>query len=154
MTWLWIPVTIAAALLQNIRTALQKHLKGRLSTNAATYTRYVFGFPLAILYLAALNAGFGRAPPAFNGAGLDGAVRRHRAALRLVERLADRPLPWPRARAVRAGFKNWCVASLPCFAGRRTIYRHARRGSPSWLMCADACCGASARRAFAARGFP
>lgn len=66
MTWLWIPITIAAALLQNIRTALQKHLKGRLSTNAATYTRYVFGFPLAILYLAALNLGFGEALPAFN----------------------------------------------------------------------------------------
>ena len=66
MTWLWIPITIAAALLQNIRTALQKHLKGRLSTNAATYTRYVFGFPLAILYLVALTAGFGLALPAFN----------------------------------------------------------------------------------------
>ncbi|MGH7003655.1 MAG: hypothetical protein ACREIP_06880 [Alphaproteobacteria bacterium] len=66
MTWLWIPITIAAALLQNIRTALQKHLKGRLSTNAATYTRYVFGFPLAILYLVVLTAGFGLALPAFN----------------------------------------------------------------------------------------
>ena len=66
MTWLWIPITIAAALLQNIRTALQKHLRGRLSTNAATYTRYVFGFPLAILYLVALNLGFGEALPAFN----------------------------------------------------------------------------------------
>jgi drug/metabolite transporter (DMT)-like permease len=66
MAWLWIPITIAAALLQNIRTALQKHLKGRLSTNAATYTRYVFGFPLAILYLGVLTAGFGLALPAFN----------------------------------------------------------------------------------------
>lgn len=66
MTWLWIPITIAAALLQNIRTALQKHLKGRLSTNAATYTRYVFGFPLAILYVAALHAGFGIALPVAN----------------------------------------------------------------------------------------
>ncbi len=63
MTWLWIPITIAAALLQNIRTALQKHLKGRLSTNAATYTRYVFGFPLAIAYLLLLTAGFGLALP-------------------------------------------------------------------------------------------
>jgi len=66
VTWLWIPITIAAALLQNIRTALQKHLKGRLSTNAATYTRYVFGFPLAILYLVALNRGFGLPLPTFN----------------------------------------------------------------------------------------
>src|SRR5690349_17334495 len=66
MTWLWIPITIAAALLQNIRTALQKHLKGRLSTTAATYTRYVFGFPLAIAYLATLALGFDLALPAFN----------------------------------------------------------------------------------------
>jgi drug/metabolite transporter (DMT)-like permease len=66
VTWLWIPITVAAALLQNIRTALQKHLKGRLSTNAATYTRYVFGFPIAILYLAVLTAGFGLPLPAFN----------------------------------------------------------------------------------------
>ena len=66
MTWLWIPITIAAALLQNIRTALQKHLKGRLSTNGATYTRYVFGFPLAILYVAGLHAGAGLALPDFN----------------------------------------------------------------------------------------
>ncbi len=66
MTWLWIPITIAAALLQNIRTALQKPLKGRLSTNAATYTRYVFGFPLAIAYLLLLTTGFGLALPSFN----------------------------------------------------------------------------------------
>jgi drug/metabolite transporter (DMT)-like permease len=67
-TWLWIPITIAAALLQNIRTALQKHLKGRLSTNAATYTRYVFGFPLAIAYVAVLAGGFGVALPEPNWA--------------------------------------------------------------------------------------
>ena len=63
MTWLWIPITIAAALLQNIRTALQKVLKGKVSTNAATYTRYVFGFPLAILYVAGLHIGAGFALP-------------------------------------------------------------------------------------------
>jgi hypothetical protein len=33
MTWLWIPITLAAAVSQNLRTALQRHLKGRLSTN-------------------------------------------------------------------------------------------------------------------------
>jgi len=63
MTWLWIPITIAAALLQNIRTALQKVCKGKVSTNAATYTRYVFGFPLAILYVGGLNIGAGLALP-------------------------------------------------------------------------------------------
>jgi len=56
VTWLWIPITIAAALSQNVRTALQKHLKGRLSTNGANYTRFVFGLPFAIGYAVLLHA--------------------------------------------------------------------------------------------------
>ena len=52
--WLWIPITVAAALFQCIRTALQKYLKGKLSTTASTYTRFVYGMPLAILYALAL----------------------------------------------------------------------------------------------------
>ena len=56
MTWLWIPLTLAAAFLQNLRTALQKHLRGRLSTNASSFTRFAFGAPLAILYVLALHA--------------------------------------------------------------------------------------------------
>ncbi len=55
MTWLWIPLTIAAAFLQNLRTALQKHLRARLSTNAATFTRFAFGSPLVILYTLGLH---------------------------------------------------------------------------------------------------
>ncbi len=52
--WLWIPISIAAALAQNLRTAVQRKLKGRLSTNGANYTRFVFGVPLAASYAAAL----------------------------------------------------------------------------------------------------
>ena len=55
MTWLWIPLTIAAAFLQNLRTALQKHLRGRLSTNAATFSRFAFGSPLVVVYALALH---------------------------------------------------------------------------------------------------
>ncbi len=51
---LWIPVTVAAAFFQNLRSALQKHLKGRLSTTGATFVRFGFGFPLALLYVAGL----------------------------------------------------------------------------------------------------
>lgn len=153
MTWLWIPITIAAALLQNIRTALQKHLKGRLSTNAATYTRYVFGFPLAILYLVALNAGFGLAPPAFNGAGW---TARFVAtvppfgwwSVLLIAHFHGRE-PEQFGRVSRIGVSRACP-TLP--AGER--FAGSRRGSPSCSMCADARCGASARRTFAARGFP
>ncbi len=38
---LWIPLTIAAAFFQNIRSAMQKHLKGKLSTLGAAYVRFV-----------------------------------------------------------------------------------------------------------------
>jgi drug/metabolite transporter (DMT)-like permease len=46
----WIPITIAAAFLQNFRTALQKHLKARLSTAGATFSRFCFAVPLAFAY--------------------------------------------------------------------------------------------------------
>ena len=60
VTWLWIPLTIAAAFLQNLRTAVQKHLRSQLSTNAATFTRFAFGSPLIVLYTLGLKgwAGF------------------------------------------------------------------------------------------------
>ncbi len=54
MTLLWIPLTIAAAFLQNMRSALQKHLKEQLGTTGATFVRFGYGFPFALLYLAGL----------------------------------------------------------------------------------------------------
>ena len=51
---LWIPITIFAAFMQNLRSALQKFLKGKLSTSGATFTRFVYGAPIALLYLFAL----------------------------------------------------------------------------------------------------
>jgi len=48
---LWIPLTIAAAFFQNIRSALQKHLKGKLSTLGAAYVRFIYAVPIALLYL-------------------------------------------------------------------------------------------------------
>lgn len=50
----WIPLTIAAAFFQNLRSALQKHLKSRLSTAGATYVRFLYAWPFAVLYLWAL----------------------------------------------------------------------------------------------------
>ena len=47
---LWIPLTIAAAFFQNIRSAMQKHLKGKLSTLGATYVRFIYALPIAIVY--------------------------------------------------------------------------------------------------------
>lgn len=56
MIALWIPVTIAAAFLQNLRSALQKAIKGRLSTAGAAYARFIYAMPLALIYLWMLTA--------------------------------------------------------------------------------------------------
>ncbi len=58
---LWVPVTLAAAFLQNLRSGLQKHLKGRLSTSGATFSRFGFGLPVAILYVLLLHVAVGHA---------------------------------------------------------------------------------------------
>jgi drug/metabolite transporter (DMT)-like permease len=57
VTWAWIPLTLAAAASQAVRNALLRHLKGRLSTNGAAFTRFAFGLPLAAAYLASLVVG-------------------------------------------------------------------------------------------------
>jgi len=64
---LWIPITIAAAFLQNLRSALQKHLKGRLSTAGAAYARFLYAWPFALVYVWGLHGIGGLAWPAPNG---------------------------------------------------------------------------------------
>ena len=44
--------------MQNIRSALQKYLKGRLSTGGATYSRFFYAVPFALAYLCILIYGF------------------------------------------------------------------------------------------------
>lgn len=62
---LWIPITLFAAFMQNLRFMLQKHLKAtRLSTAGATFSRFLFGAPLAALTLALLIGPGGYALPA------------------------------------------------------------------------------------------
>jgi len=65
---LWIPLTIAAAFFQNIRSALQKHLKGKLSTLGATYVRFVYAWPIALLYILAVIYSQGEPLPGFSNA--------------------------------------------------------------------------------------
>ena len=64
---LWIPVSIAAAFFQNLRSALQKFLKGRLSNTGAAYARFLYAQPLALLYLACLLFLTDRYLPTING---------------------------------------------------------------------------------------
>ena len=63
---LWIPITIAAAFLQNVRSAVQKHLKGVMGTTGATFVRFGFGCPIAILIVATLHLGWDYPLPAVN----------------------------------------------------------------------------------------
>ena len=53
---LWVPLTIIAAFFQNLRSALQKHLKSRLSTGGATYVRFFYAWPFAVLYVWGLQS--------------------------------------------------------------------------------------------------
>ena len=63
---LWIPLTIAAAFFQNIRSALQKHLKGRLSTLGAAYVRFIYALPVAFIYLVGVYFYSGQVLPEFS----------------------------------------------------------------------------------------
>lgn len=49
----WIPITIAAALAQTWRTAMQQKLRGLLSVNGAGFVRFIYGVPVAFLLLMA-----------------------------------------------------------------------------------------------------
>ncbi|MEK1930033.1 MAG: DMT family transporter [Pararhizobium sp.] len=63
----WIIITVAAAFLQNIRSAMQKHLKGVMGTTGATFVRFGYGVPFALFYLAILWRGFDRPLPVPDG---------------------------------------------------------------------------------------
>lgn len=60
---LWIGITFVSAFLQNLRSVLQKHLKGRMGTTGATFVRFGYGVPFALAYLAILHVGFARPLP-------------------------------------------------------------------------------------------
>ena len=61
---LWIPLTILAAFFQNIRSAMQKHLQGRLSTLGAAYVRFLYAWPIALIYFLAVLGWEGVPAPA------------------------------------------------------------------------------------------
>jgi len=57
----WVVFTLMAALMQALRTAAQKRIANVLSPMATTLVRYLFGLPIALLYLYLLT--FERAVP-------------------------------------------------------------------------------------------
>jgi drug/metabolite transporter (DMT)-like permease len=50
---MWIPITLAAATFQILRTSRQHMLRPVLSVNGAGFVRYAYGFPLALVACAA-----------------------------------------------------------------------------------------------------
>ena len=55
----WVFITIFAALMQTIRTSIQKSLTKFLSAEVITWIRFIFGFPIVIIYVVVLhNSGF------------------------------------------------------------------------------------------------
>ncbi|MFA5123208.1 DMT family transporter [Zavarzinia sp.] len=57
MFGLWVPVTVAAAGLQSLRTAQQKHLTGVIGQSGAHFARYFYGAPLAALLVGGMAFG-------------------------------------------------------------------------------------------------
>src|SRR5258708_33950238 len=51
---LWIPFTLLAAAGQTARNAMQRELTATLGTVGATHVRFLFGFPFAMVFLAAV----------------------------------------------------------------------------------------------------
>jgi drug/metabolite transporter (DMT)-like permease len=125
MDWLWIPITIAAALAQNLRTAVQKHLKGKLSTNGANYTRFVYGVPLAIAYLLLVRIATGETLPSphliFLGWTLIGGVAQIIATSLLIETMSRRNfaagIAYSKTEAVQAAIFEALVLGTAISAG-------------------------------------
>src|SRR6266851_6631594 len=53
-SWLWAFFTIIAAAAQTVRNATQRGLTASLGTVGATHVRFLFGFPFALVFLAAV----------------------------------------------------------------------------------------------------
>ena len=62
--WLWIVFTVSASAAQTARNAMQRDLIATLGTAGATFVRFLFGFPFALVFLAVVAGASGAAPPA------------------------------------------------------------------------------------------
>ena len=62
-SWLWAVFTIIAAAAQTVRNATQRELTAKLGTVGATHVRFLFGFPFALIFLAAVMFALGQGLP-------------------------------------------------------------------------------------------
>src|SRR2546421_9847318 len=61
--WLWAVFTVIAAAAQTVRNATQRELTAKLGTVGATHVRFLFGFPFALVFLAAVMIALGQEQP-------------------------------------------------------------------------------------------
>src|SRR5215475_15270937 len=61
--WLWVVFTVIAAAAQTVRNATQRELTAKLGTVGATHVRFLFGFPFALVFLAAVMIALGHGLP-------------------------------------------------------------------------------------------
>lgn len=91
---LWIPITIAAAFLQNLRSALQRQVARDLTATSATYVRFLFGLPVALIYVWILLSTFDvklpTPPPAFYVYAIIGGIAQIIGTVLLVALFAHR----------------------------------------------------------------
>ena len=92
--WLWIALTIGAALTQTFRNAAQRQLTATLGTLGATLVRFLYGLPFTLAWLAAVSLYGGYSWPAFTpilmGWALLGAVSQLTAAALLLQVMEER----------------------------------------------------------------
>jgi drug/metabolite transporter (DMT)-like permease len=65
--WLWIPVTLGAAVAQTLRNAAQRHLTPVLGTLGATLVRFFYGLPFAVMWFVVVRFAGDYAVPTPNG---------------------------------------------------------------------------------------
>jgi drug/metabolite transporter (DMT)-like permease len=92
--WLWALFTLIAAFAQTVRNAMQRELTASLGTVGATHVRFLFGFPFALLSLAAITmiAGTGLPRPGwvFWPWAIDGAMVQIAATALMLAAMNDR----------------------------------------------------------------
>jgi drug/metabolite transporter (DMT)-like permease len=93
-SWLWAVFTLLAAAGQTVRNAMQRELVATLGTVGATHVRFLFGFPFALIFLAAVILATGRElpqpGPMFWPWVLDGALAQIAATALMLAAMNDR----------------------------------------------------------------
>jgi len=93
-SWLWVVFTLIAAAAQTLRNATQRELTATLGTVGATHVRFLFGFPFAVIFLAAvmltLGQGLPRPPVMFWPWVVAGALTQIAATALMLAAMSDR----------------------------------------------------------------